>query len=134
VIRSVAAIAASGAGQPAAGQLTRPESGHFYVAKSGHFNLATTESKNDHQHYVKFEEHPSKHVFSRRKQISIAPNAQFRSIAPNAQFRKADCICALIVFALRENLDAMSDTDTPARYQRSIPVRHLRIGHAGRGT
>ncbi|MDR5661862.1 hypothetical protein SB461_00325 [Burkholderia cenocepacia] len=29
VIRSVAAIAASGAGKPAAGQLTRPESGHF---------------------------------------------------------------------------------------------------------
>ncbi|MDN7762419.1 hypothetical protein [Burkholderia cepacia] len=96
-------------------------------SKSGHFNLATTQSKNDHQHYVKFEEHPSKHVFSRRKQISIAPNAQFR---------KADCICALIVLGLRENLDAMSDTDTSARYQRSIPVRHLRIGHArvGRGT
>ncbi|MDN7891317.1 hypothetical protein QZM93_22145 [Burkholderia cepacia] len=53
VIRSVAAIAASGAGHPAAEQLTRPESGHFYVAKSGHFNLATTQSKNDHQHYVK---------------------------------------------------------------------------------
>ncbi|WP_230963674.1 hypothetical protein, partial [Burkholderia territorii] len=42
VIRSVAAIAASGAGYPATGQPTRPESGHFYVAKSGHFNLATT--------------------------------------------------------------------------------------------
>ncbi|MCA8116960.1 hypothetical protein, partial [Burkholderia cepacia] len=45
VIRSVAAIAASGAGHPAAGQLTRHESGHFH--------LATTKSKNDHQHYVK---------------------------------------------------------------------------------
>ncbi|WP_175750870.1 hypothetical protein [Burkholderia anthina] len=44
VIRSVAAIAASGAGHPAAGQLTRSESGHFYVAKSGHFYLATTTS------------------------------------------------------------------------------------------
>ncbi|WP_208450561.1 hypothetical protein, partial [Burkholderia anthina] len=43
VIRSVAAIAASGAGHPpAAEQLTRPESGHFYVAKSGHFYLAST--------------------------------------------------------------------------------------------
>ncbi|MBL3950263.1 hypothetical protein FH729_24485 [Bacteroides thetaiotaomicron] len=42
VIRSVTAIAASGAGQPAAGQLTRHESGHIYVAKSGHLYLATT--------------------------------------------------------------------------------------------
>ncbi|WP_208449823.1 hypothetical protein, partial [Burkholderia ambifaria] len=46
-------IAASGAGHPAAVQLTRHESGHFYVAKSGHFNLATTIKKFDHQHYVK---------------------------------------------------------------------------------
>jgi hypothetical protein len=53
VIRSVAAIAASGAGKPAAGQLTRPESGHFYVAKSGHFNLATTTQTVDNSRYVK---------------------------------------------------------------------------------
>ncbi|WP_206149768.1 hypothetical protein, partial [Burkholderia sp. Tr-20390] len=52
VIRSVAAIAASGAGHPAAGQLTRPESGHFYVAKSGHFNLATTTKSVDNSRYV----------------------------------------------------------------------------------
>ncbi|MBR8509892.1 hypothetical protein [Burkholderia cenocepacia] len=55
VIRSVAAIAASGAGKPAAGQLTRPESGHFYVAKSGHFNLATTIKNIDNVDYVKYE-------------------------------------------------------------------------------
>ncbi|WP_196248857.1 hypothetical protein [Burkholderia multivorans] len=53
VIRSVAAIAASGAGKPAAEQLTRPESGHFYVAKSGHFNLATTTVFVDNYDYVK---------------------------------------------------------------------------------
>ncbi|WP_208446733.1 hypothetical protein, partial [Burkholderia ambifaria] len=53
-IRSVAAIAASGAGHPAAVQLTRHESGHFYVAKSGHFNLAITTQSGDNQHYVKF--------------------------------------------------------------------------------
>ncbi|WP_232443795.1 hypothetical protein, partial [Burkholderia ubonensis] len=42
VIRSVAAIEASSAGVPAAGQLTGHQSGHFYVAKSGHYNLAAT--------------------------------------------------------------------------------------------
>ncbi|MDN7878685.1 hypothetical protein [Burkholderia aenigmatica] len=53
VIRSVAAIAASGAGHPAAGQLTRPESGHFYVAKSGHLYLAATTKNVDNYDYVK---------------------------------------------------------------------------------
>ncbi|MDF3086770.1 hypothetical protein, partial [Burkholderia sola] len=48
------AIAASGAGKPAAEQLTRPESGHFYVAKSGHFNLATTNKNVDNVDYVKY--------------------------------------------------------------------------------
>ncbi|MCA8110622.1 hypothetical protein, partial [Burkholderia cepacia] len=52
VIRSVAAIAASGAGHPAAGQLTRHESGHFHVAKSGHFHLATTTQIADNSRYV----------------------------------------------------------------------------------
>ncbi|MBU9260596.1 hypothetical protein KTD13_09580 [Burkholderia multivorans] len=42
VIRSVAAIAASGAGKPAAGQLTRPESGHFNFAQLRHYNFAPT--------------------------------------------------------------------------------------------
>ncbi|WP_232435274.1 hypothetical protein, partial [Burkholderia ubonensis] len=42
VIRSVAAIEASSAGVPAAGQLTGHQSGHFYLAKSGHYYLATT--------------------------------------------------------------------------------------------
>ncbi|MDF3086673.1 hypothetical protein, partial [Burkholderia sola] len=55
VIRSVAAIAASGAGKPAAEQLTRPESGHFYVAKSGHFNLATTRLFGANVNYVKYD-------------------------------------------------------------------------------
>ncbi|WP_208446982.1 hypothetical protein, partial [Burkholderia anthina] len=55
--RSVAAIAASGAGKPAAGQLTRSESGHFYVAKSGHFYLATTTSQVDNYDYVKSQIH-----------------------------------------------------------------------------
>ena len=55
VIRSVAAIAASGAGHPAAVQLTRHESGHFYVAKSGHFNLAITTQSGDNYDYVKCE-------------------------------------------------------------------------------
>ncbi|WP_208446723.1 hypothetical protein, partial [Burkholderia ambifaria] len=54
-IRSVAAIAASGAGHPAAVQLTRHESGHFYVAKSGHFNLAITTQSGDNYDYVKCE-------------------------------------------------------------------------------
>ncbi|MBY4865494.1 hypothetical protein [Burkholderia anthina] len=60
VIRSVAAIAAiaaSGAGKPAAGQLTRSESGHFYVAKSGHFYLATTTNQVDNYDYVKSQIH-----------------------------------------------------------------------------
>ncbi|QQK01200.1 hypothetical protein JFN94_08705 [Burkholderia anthina] len=57
VIRSVAAIAASGAGHPAAGQLTRSESGHFYVAKSGHFYLATTTNQVDNYDYVKSQIH-----------------------------------------------------------------------------
>jgi hypothetical protein len=42
VILSVAAIAVSGAGASATGQLTLQESGHFNLAKSGHYNLATT--------------------------------------------------------------------------------------------
>jgi hypothetical protein len=42
VIRSVAAIEASRAGTPAAGQLTLRKSGHLNVAKSGHYNLAST--------------------------------------------------------------------------------------------
>ncbi|WP_198343948.1 hypothetical protein [Burkholderia ubonensis] len=37
VIRSVAAIEASSAGVPAAGQLTGHQSGHFYLPKSGHY-------------------------------------------------------------------------------------------------
>ncbi|WP_208449575.1 hypothetical protein, partial [Burkholderia ambifaria] len=48
-------IAASGAGHPAAVQLTRHESGHFYVAKSGHFNLAITTQSGDNSRYVKYE-------------------------------------------------------------------------------
>jgi hypothetical protein len=42
VIRSVAAIKASRAGTPAAGQLTLRKSGHLNLAKSGHYNLAST--------------------------------------------------------------------------------------------
>jgi hypothetical protein len=42
VILSVAAIAVSGAGASATGQLTLQESGHFNLAKSGHYNLAST--------------------------------------------------------------------------------------------
>jgi hypothetical protein len=57
-VRSVAAIAASGAGHPAAVQLTRHESGHFYVAKSGHFNLAITICSVDNYDYVKYETEP----------------------------------------------------------------------------
>jgi hypothetical protein len=45
VIRSVAAIEASRAGTPAAGQLTLRKSGHLNVAKSGHYNLASTREK-----------------------------------------------------------------------------------------
>jgi hypothetical protein len=44
VIRSVAAIKASRAGTPAAGQLTLRKSGHLNLAKSGHYNLASTET------------------------------------------------------------------------------------------
>ncbi|MCA8242736.1 hypothetical protein, partial [Burkholderia sp. AU32262] len=54
-IRSVAAIAASGAGQPAARQLTQPECGHLYVAKSGHFYLAATTCLGDNYDYVKYD-------------------------------------------------------------------------------
>jgi hypothetical protein len=42
VIRSVAAIKASRAGTPAAGQLTLRKSGHLNLAKSGHYYLAST--------------------------------------------------------------------------------------------
>ncbi|WP_228883899.1 hypothetical protein, partial [Paraburkholderia saeva] len=42
VIRSVAAIHASRAGSPAAGQLTLRKSGHLNLAKSGHYCLAST--------------------------------------------------------------------------------------------
>ncbi|WP_198345609.1 hypothetical protein [Burkholderia ubonensis] len=53
VIRSVAAIEASSAGVPAAGQLTGHQSGHFYLAKSGHYYLATTIQFVDNLAYVK---------------------------------------------------------------------------------
>ncbi|MGF6652708.1 transposase-like protein [Paraburkholderia youngii] len=42
VIRSITAIEAPRAGQPAAGQLTRRKSGHLNLARSGHYNLAAT--------------------------------------------------------------------------------------------
>jgi hypothetical protein len=53
VIRSVAAINASRAGSPAAGQLTLRQSGHLNLAKSGHYNLASTKQKFDNLSYVK---------------------------------------------------------------------------------
>jgi hypothetical protein len=54
VIRSVAAIKASRAGTPAAGQLTLRKSGHLNLAKSGHYYLASTCTKSGHFFYVKF--------------------------------------------------------------------------------
>ncbi|TAL94150.1 MAG: hypothetical protein EPN73_18700, partial [Paraburkholderia sp.] len=42
VIRSVAAIHASGAGVPAAGQHTHHESGHFSFAQVRHYSFAPT--------------------------------------------------------------------------------------------
>jgi hypothetical protein len=53
VIRSVAAIKASRAGTPAAGQLTLRKSGHLNLAKSGHYYLASTIDKVDKLCYVK---------------------------------------------------------------------------------
>jgi hypothetical protein len=53
VIRSVAAIEASRAGTPAAGQLTLRKSGHLNLAKSGHYNLASTIKSVDKLCYVK---------------------------------------------------------------------------------
>jgi hypothetical protein len=54
VILSVAAIAVSGAGESATGQLTLQESGHFNLAKSGHYNLATTSIACAYSLYVKY--------------------------------------------------------------------------------
>ncbi|WP_208866428.1 hypothetical protein, partial [Paraburkholderia lacunae] len=48
VIRSVAAIHASGAAQMAAGKHTLRESGHLNLAKSGHYNLAATTHCHSH--------------------------------------------------------------------------------------
>ncbi|WP_217479655.1 hypothetical protein, partial [Paraburkholderia rhynchosiae] len=48
-----AAIKASRAGTPAAGQLTLRKSGHLNLAKSGHYNLASTPLKVDKLCYVK---------------------------------------------------------------------------------
>ncbi|WP_211705241.1 hypothetical protein, partial [Paraburkholderia domus] len=48
-----AAIKASRAGTPAAGQLTLRKSGHLNLAKSGHYYLASTELNVDHFNYVK---------------------------------------------------------------------------------
>jgi hypothetical protein len=53
VIRSVAAIKASRAGTPAAGQLTLRKSGHLNLAKSGHYYLASTRKNYDNSFYVK---------------------------------------------------------------------------------
>jgi hypothetical protein len=53
VIRSVAAIKASRAGTPAAGQLTLRKSGHLNLAKSGHYYLASTVLFVDNLSYVK---------------------------------------------------------------------------------
>jgi hypothetical protein len=53
VIRSVAAIKASRAGTPAAGQLTLRKSGHLNLAKSGHYYLASTNQNVDNLYYVK---------------------------------------------------------------------------------
>ncbi|WP_217910928.1 hypothetical protein, partial [Paraburkholderia youngii] len=53
VIRSITAIEAPRAGQPAAGQLTRRKSGHLNLARSGHYNLAATNRKIDKNNYVK---------------------------------------------------------------------------------
>ncbi|MFP4897024.1 hypothetical protein, partial [Paraburkholderia sp. EG304] len=54
VIRSITAIEAPRAGQPAAGQLTRRKSGHLNLARSGHYNLAATRIFVDNLYYVKF--------------------------------------------------------------------------------
>ncbi|WP_217479639.1 hypothetical protein, partial [Paraburkholderia rhynchosiae] len=48
-----AAIKASRAGTPAAGQLTLRKSGHLNLAKSGHYNLASTIDFVDNLYYVK---------------------------------------------------------------------------------
>ncbi|MFP4897283.1 hypothetical protein, partial [Paraburkholderia sp. EG304] len=52
VIRSITAIEAPRAGQPAAGQLTRRKSGHLNLARSGHYNLAATSSFISNPDYV----------------------------------------------------------------------------------
>ncbi|WP_235215046.1 MULTISPECIES: H-NS histone family protein [Burkholderia] len=110
MIRSVAAIAASGAGHPAAEQLTWHESGHFYVAKSGHFNLAATTKIVDNYDYVKlripneFDHRYQDHDWSRQRHDSQA-DALARE-AENARPAELDAI----IGSIREQIAAYGNT------------------------
>jgi hypothetical protein len=93
VIRSVAAIKASRAGTPAAGQLTLRKSGHLNLAKSGHYNLASTAAKADWNIYVKSHGDGKGRTLRTRKQIEALLNVAGETCAEcnGASLPRAQC-------------------------------------------
>ncbi|WP_162634009.1 hypothetical protein [Paraburkholderia tuberum] len=114
VIRWVAAMEASRAETPAAGQLTLRKSGHLNLAKSGHYNLASTNLNGDKLHYVKLDAQAAplaEHSLCSVRPGIASPGSTLESPAPLSSRRLPS---AGVFYAVRF-YDTPADDGRPAR-------------------